>query len=274
MEEIKLLALDLDGTLLTSQKEVTLANRLALQAVKDLGIKVVLTTGRPLKAIEHLLADLDLLKEDDYSITFNGGLVQSNTGQILAKSELSMAELEEIYQALQALDLPMDILSEGTVYSLASQTRQSLYPKVNPMLDFVEISALADLPKNAVFNKAVCVYEQAILDQEVSNLPASLADKFELFKSRDIVFEIMPKGVHKAVGLDLLTKHLGLTAAQVMAMGDEENDMTMLGWAGLGVAMANASQQVKAVAAAVTSRTNEESGVAEAIERYILKGRE
>lgn len=272
MTALKLLALDLDGTLLTSKKEITQANFQALQAARALGVKVVITTGRPLKAIEHLLTELDLLGQEEYSITFNGGLVQRNDGQILAKSGLERSDLPVIYQALMTLDLPMDILSGGTVYSLASASRQTLYPTANPMLDFIPITSLADLPEDLVINKVVSVYDQAVLDKQIKQLPASLSERFELFKSRDIVFEIMPKGVHKAVGLEKLTQHLGLRPEQVMAMGDEENDLTMLKWAGLGVAMANASVHVKAEADAVTNRTNEDSGVAEAVETYILKG--
>lgn len=81
----------------------------------------------------------------------------------------------------------------------------------------------------------------------------------------------MPKGIHKAEGLKLLSDYLGIDQSKVMAMGDEENDLTMLKWAGLGVAMANGVDKVKAVADAVTTQTNEESGVAEAIHNYILE---
>lgn len=76
MFDIKILALDLDGTLFTTEKTVTDANKEALKAVRDKGVKVVITTGRPLKAIGNLLEELDLVNEEDYSITFNGGLVQ------------------------------------------------------------------------------------------------------------------------------------------------------------------------------------------------------
>lgn len=81
----------------------------------------------------------------------------------------------------------------------------------------------------------------------------------------------MPKGVHKASGLAHLCEHLGLTSDSVMALGDEANDISMLEWAGLGVAMANATDQVKHIADKVTTRSNEDSGVAEAIEQYVLR---
>ena len=84
---------------------------------------------------------------------------------------------------------------------------------------------------------------------------------------------MMPKGVHKAAGLNQLVEHLGLSSKNVMAMGDEENDLSMLKWAGLGVAMANGVAIAKETADVVTSRTNEESGVAEAVEKYILQAK-
>ncbi len=83
---IKLVAIDLDGTLLNSQKEISLRNKQALMAAKQAGVKVVICTGRPLAAIGPYLEELGLQEEGDYSITFNGGLVQKNdTGPLLRK---------------------------------------------------------------------------------------------------------------------------------------------------------------------------------------------
>ena len=80
---IKLIALDLDGTLLNAKKEISRANKEALQAARAQGVKVVITTGRPLPAVELFLKELDLMGGEEYSITFNGGLVQTNDGGIL-----------------------------------------------------------------------------------------------------------------------------------------------------------------------------------------------
>ena len=133
------------------------------------------------------------------------------------------------------------------------------------------MDSIDDIPQDIVYNKVVTVCEGAFLDSQIGKLPDHLYQAFEVFKSREIILEVMPKGVHKAAGLRLLTDYLALDRSQVMAMGDEENDLSMLEWAGLGVAMANGVPQVKAVAKAVTTKTNEESGVAEAIHKYILE---
>ena len=271
MSEIKLLALDLDGTLFTKDKQVTAENRAALKAAEAKGVHVVITTGRPLPAINHVLEDLGLLDDKHYSVTFNGGLVQRNNGDILIKKEMTRDDLKQIYAVFEPLGLPMDVISDGIVYGMPSKGNHSLYRQANPTLTFVDVESIDDIPENIVYNKVVTVCEEAFLDAQIEKLPDHLYQAFEVFKSREIILEVMPKGVHKAVGLRLLTDYLTLDRSQVMAMGDEENDLTMLEWAGLGVAMANGVPQAKAVAKAVTTKTNEESGVAEAIQKYILE---
>ncbi|EHJ57316.1 cof-like hydrolase [Streptococcus urinalis FB127-CNA-2] len=270
MSDIKLLALDLDGTLFTTEKTVSDENKEALQKAREKGVKVVITTGRPLKAIGNLLEELDLISENDYSITFNGGLVQRNTGDILDKSSLSREQLADLHTMLDNTGLPTDILSDGIVYSIPSGDRKSQYHMANPLLTFVEVENFEQVPKDIVYNKVVTVTDADFLDKQIAQLPEWLFENFEAYKSRDIIFELMPKGVHKAFGLNLLCNHLGFEASQVMAMGDEANDLSMLAWAGLGVAMANGVDIAKKTAKAVTTKTNDQSGVAEAVKRYIL----
>lgn len=269
--DIKILALDLDGTLYNTEKIVTDANKEALAAAREKGVKVVITTGRPLRAIGNLLEELNLLDEEDYSITFNGGLIQRNTGEILNKRSLNFDQIYQIQKALEAVGLPTDIISDGDVYSIPSKDgRHSQYRSANPMLNFIEVSSVDDLPTDISYNKIVTVTDPDFLDQQIAKLSPRLFEDFEAFKSRDIIFEIMPNGIDKAFGLKLLCEHLGLDAKHVMAMGDEANDFSMLEWAGLGVAMANGVSGAKAVADAVTTLTNDESGVAEAVKRFIL----
>lgn len=270
MADIKLLALDMDGTLFTTDKQITAENRAALKAADEKGVHVVITTGRPLRAIKHVLEDLDLYNEDHYSITFNGGLVQRNNGEILDKNEMTRSHLRAIYDVMEPLALPMDVLSDDKVYSLSSRGHHSLYHVANPMLEFVNVASFDDIPEDVVYNKVVIVFDAEFLDQQIAKIPEQLYEEFEVFKSRDIILEIMPKGVHKAVGLDLLIKHLEVKQDEVMAVGDEENDLSMLEWAGWGVAMANGIAIAKKTANAVTTRTNDQSGVAEAVHKYIL----
>ena len=270
MADIKLIALDLDGTLLTSEKKISARNLAALKAAQEQGIKIVLTTGRPLKAMELFLNELGVAnQEDEYTITFNGGLVQRNTGEILDKTVFAYDDVARIFEETEKLGLPLDAICEGTVYQIQSD-HESLYAKFNPALTFVPV-AFEDLSSQMTYNKCVTAFAQEPLDAAIQQISPELFDQYEIFKSRELLLEWSPKNVHKATGLAKLIKHLGIDQSQVMACGDEANDLSMIEWAGLGVAMQNAVPAVKAVANVITPMTNDEEAVAWAIEEYVLK---
>ncbi|EGL85930.1 MULTISPECIES: Cof-type HAD-IIB family hydrolase [Streptococcus] len=270
MTDIKLIALDLDGTLLTTDKKLTERTKSMLKAAREQGVKVVLTTGRPLKAMDFFLKELGTDgHEDEYTITFNGGLVQKNTGEILDKTVFSIDDVSRIYEETEKLNIPLDAISEGIVYQIQSD-QESLYAQFNPALTFVP-TAFEDLSSQITYNKCVTAFPQELLDAAIQKISPELFDKYEIFKSRELLLEWSPKNVHKATGLAKLIDHLGIDRSQVMACGDEANDLSMIEWAGLGVAMQNAVPEVKAVANVVTPMTNDEEAVAWAIEKYVLK---
>lgn len=265
---IKLIALDLDGTLLNQAKEISVANKAALTRAREMGVKVVITTGRPLAAVEPYLEELDLVHADEYAITFNGGLVQTNDGGILDYIGFGLDDIDKIHAVTEKLGLPLDVIHGGEVYQIPSAI-DSLYSTCNAMLNYIPTD-YDELPKGVEFNKAISSAEGAILDAKIPEIPAELYDQFEIFKSREIILEWSPKGVHKANGLALLIQHLGIDQSEVMACGDEENDFSMIEWAGLGVCMANGSDKVKAVANVVTPMSNEDDAVAWAVEKYVV----
>ncbi len=266
--EIKLIALDLDGTLLNSAKEISAENKAAIAAARAKNVHVVLTTGRPLVAIHHFLETLEMTGFDDFSITFNGGLVQHNTGEILSKKPFSMKEAVDLKELTNALDLPCDILSEGLVYMTPS-SRPSLYPTLNKLLTFKQAD-LTELSENLIINKIVSCTDADVLDMKIPEIPITFYEKCEIFKSQAKLLEFMPKGINKAFGLEQLIKILDLKPENVMAMGDEENDLSMISWAGHGIAMGNAVEAVKAQAQIISKLTNDENAVADIIERYVL----
>ena len=169
MSKISLIALDLDGTLLNSEKKISPRNRAALAAAQAQGVKVVLTTGRPLKAMDFLLEELGTagLKEE-YTITFNGGLVQRNNGEILSKVVLAPEDVATIHDETARLGLPLDAISEGKVYEIYSE-RKSLYSHYNPYLNFIETD-FKDLPSTISYNKCVTAFDQDFLDAAIRQI--------------------------------------------------------------------------------------------------------
>jgi len=179
MADIKLIALDLDGTLLTSEKKISERNLAALKMAQEQGMKIVLTTGRPLKAMELFLNELGVAnQEDEYTITFNGGLVQRNTGEILDKTVFAYDDVARIFEETEKLGLPLDAICEGTVYQIQSD-HESLYQTCNPALIFESVS-FADLSSQQTYNKCVTAYAPAPLDRGIAQLSSDLFDKYEI----------------------------------------------------------------------------------------------
>ena len=257
-KEIKLIALDLDGTLLNSSKEISKENRLAINAARQKGVHVVLP----------FLKTLEMLDFEDFSITFNGGLVQRNTGQILSKKSFSHDEILEIKELTSNLGIPCDVLSEEKVYMTKSKI-DSQYDTLNKLLTFIKVD-FDQVPLDVVYNKIVSCTEKELLDASLDKIPESYFDQFEIFKTQAKLLEFMPKGINKAYGLTQLINQLNLKPENVMAMGDEANDLSMISWAGYGVAMANAVPAVKEEARIISDLTNDQHAVAHIIEKYVL----
>lgn len=267
---IKLVAIDLDGTLVDDQKNVSQENKEAIQAAKDLGVKVVLCTGRPLKGMVHLLEETNLLEEGDYGITYNGGLVQkTHNGQTVKERTFNYEQVKEIFELSKEIQMPLNLIDLEKVYEPTyPKGRPSDYHKIMNYLPFEAID-MSQFSKKRVIHKMVMCYNQEELDQAIEKIPSEYFERFSIIKSRPVLLEFMPKGVDKGMGLKMLGDLLDIEASEMMAIGDMDNDLAMLEYAGVGVAMENAKDHVKKVSQFVT-KTNNNHGVAHAIEKYIL----
>lgn len=268
---IKLVAVDLDGTLLNSDKSISEGNKKAIKKAKAQGVKIVLCTGRPLLGIKRYLDELDLLEEGDYAITFNGGLVQkNNTSEILSQKTLSYQQIKELYEISQNLNVPMNMIDLERVYEPEyPENRESLYSSLmSSSLPFVN-KDIESFHVDHQFNKVVYCTDPEFLDQAIDQIPEDVKNRYSMMKSRPLLFEIMHPEVNKGSGIEILCKLLGITREEVMACGDEENDLAMLDYAGVAIAMENASDIVKERSTFI-SKSNDEDGIAHAFNQFIF----
>ena len=267
---IKMIALDLDNTLLNSQKEISPANERALKRLHESGIKVVLCTGRPINAIGHYIDQLDLHQPDDFTITFNGGLVVNNqTKQPLYAQGTTKADLQAVYDYLRSQGLPMDVLDFDRVYEL-TELGPARYKGTVKNIEFVD-TTMVDLPgAEHPFAKAVLATEPAKVTQAKAQVPAAVTAKLRVVQSQPHILEFLPLGVNKMVGLNHLLAHFGWQAAELMTFGDADNDLEMIIGAGDGVVMANGLPAVKVVADHLTT-SNDEDGVADYLTKTFVK---
>lgn len=265
----KLIALDMDGTLLNSEKLLTNRVRQAISQAKQQGIHVVLASGRPFEGMLPTLQALGLDGKDNYALTYNASLIL----KVACQSIVSSA----ILKGQDAIDLYQIAKKLGVNILAYSMTRGLITPQPNTYTDYeaklndIEFSLFDfdQLDPHEDILKVMMIDEPETLSKAVQALPSDMQNKYSMAQSAPFFYEFMNKNSNKGQGMAALTEHLGLTADQVICVGDAANDLEMIKFAGLGVAMDNAIAEVKAHANYITS-SNDQDGVAKVFEKYLL----
>ncbi len=266
----KLVALDIDGTLLNSQKQLTGRVRSAIASAKEQGIKVVLASGRPFEGMLPTLTELGLNSEEDYALTYNASLILKVACQTVINSAiLTGKDAIELYETAQQLGV--NILAYSATHGLITpkQNKYTDYEAQHNGIEFTEFD-FYNLAADEDIVKVMLIDEPELLDNAIAQLPQAVQDKYSTARSTPFFFELMNKQSNKGKGMEALTAHLGLTPEQVICVGDADNDLEMIKYAGLGVAMANATDEIKAHANYITT-SNDQDGVAHVFEKYVLK---
>lgn len=270
---IKLILLDLDGTLLTSDKKISPANYAALERAHNAGVHIVPSTGRFFDGIPQVVRDLPFVR---YAITVNGAQIYDRQeDKILHRCEIQPADAMRIYDRLDKLPVIYDCFMDGWGYmDRKNYERIDQFipdPRVNKMVK--DLRKPIDDFKGfmARENKPVQKIQMFFTDMEVRKQAwAQLIGEFpEMAVTSSITnnVEINEKHANKGEALGFLCRHLGLEISQSMSFGDGSNDRSMIVAAGIGVAMANADPSLLEIADYVTD-TNDNDGVAKAIEKF------
>lgn len=272
--EIKLIVIDIDGTLLNSDSLISAENKLAIKKAQARNVQIVLCTGRPIRSAEYLLEELDLLGEDDLIITSNGGLIQkAKTGEILHEVTFNRAESLDVYQLGQELKMPITFIDLDYVYEPEYPAGfESVYTGGKAQqengLEFVDLD-MANLPEPFEIHQILMSRPEEELDVVIPLIPDVYHERYNIYKSLSFILEFLPKRVDKGSSMHIIAEMLGLEPFQIMGIGDQANDLSLVENAGLGVAMGNAIDEVKEVADYIT-KSNDHHGVAYAIHKFIL----
>lgn len=266
---IKLVAVDIDGTLVNDQRQVTPDVYEAVQEAQAQGVKVVVATGRPLPGVKNLLRELNLDQGDNYVITFNGALVQhTGTGKDIISEGMSYDDYMDIELLSRKLGVHMHAITMSGIYTanrdIGAYTVHESYLVSMPIF-YRTPEEMAD--KQIV--KMMFIDEPEILDAAIAKLPESFYERFTIVKSAPFYLEILSKKASKGTAVQRLAKELGLSLDQTMAIGDEENDRSMLEAVGNPVVMENGKSELKAIAKYIT-KSNNDSGVAHALREWVL----
>jgi len=267
------IALDLDGTLTNSNKEVTdRTKEIIAAAIEQEDAKIVLASGRPVLGIEPIAEALDLYNKGGYILAFNGGkIIECATGEVIYQATVDPSVFAEICSIEDKFPGATPLTYDDK--RIVAQKLGNPYLDNEAKCNSVEITKVDDLLEFAnshVINKFLIVGEHDLLEEVKEYLAGKVGDSLELYYSAPYFLEVMPKGIEKAASLGRLLAHVGSQPESLMACGDGMNDLHMLEFAGLAVVMDNGCDEAKMRADYIT-KSNDEDGVAYAIEKFVLE---
>lgn len=272
MPAYTMLALDMDGTLLTSEKRITKKTREALRRAEDAGLILVVSTGRAASELEDYRADLfDAVR---YGSLLSGGVVRDLArGETLSArmlpAELTRAVVEQgvVEDAMvQMFTTECAIMSKRDVDRMP-QIGQGVYQDLALRRGHLVESIPAFAQEHA---DEICKINLHHVSRESLARTRGVLEKLplQLAVGESASVEVTPRGVTKALGLELLCRHLGVNVAELVVVGDADNDLEALRTSGLAVAMGNAAPEVLAVADIVVA-DNDHDGIVELVDRLL-----
>ncbi len=263
---------DLDDTLLNRRKEVSPENREALEELLRRGHLLVISTGRASASALRLARDLALDRPGCYAMCFNGAQILRLEDHALLTGQILSAEVIDACCRL-AKDFGMHIQAYDTedVVVLRDDEEIRSYAALQSLTYRVEPDLAAALPQGTPKMLCIDLQDRSRLEAFRQLVSSSLPDQVDVYLSARNYLEIVPKGVNKGTAVLSMCENLGIPSAHTIAAGDQENDLTMLQTAAVGCAMANAIPPVKAAADYVTENDCDHSGVAELLNKFLLK---
>lgn len=265
----QILVLDLDGTLTNSKKELTEPTRKALIEIQEAGKTIVLASGRPINGVAPLAEKLKLSKYGGYMLSFNGArITQCSTGEIIYNKTLPCEVIQPVYDIIKEYKGVDLITYDGN--SIYSGLDTNEYTEKESFINSMEILHKENFVESLSFpvNKLLVPGEPEILQEIMPVLQKRFHKLLSIYLSEPFFLEIMPQNIDKAHSLQKLLNSIGLTADSMICCGDGFNDISMIEYAGLGVAMENAQPIVKESADFIT-KSNDEDGIIHVINTFL-----
>ena len=271
----KLLAIDLDETLLTTEKTVSKINVDALQKADAMGVRIVIATGRGIATVQDTLKAIGFDdKENEYVISFNGGAVTENKGtEFLYQEGISFEFASELYKRGLNYDVGVQVftLDDIFVYNYTDAERAFLEPEIQVTEIFEDN---IDFLKDTQIMKVILMNEERQYLEQIEEDFKDITMNSDVSYSSNRYIEFNHKGVNKGAALEFLADRLGIDMSETMAIGDNYNDWSMFKVAGFAVGVDNMVEELRDEVDYISEKTNDEDAVAAIIEKFIFNPKE
>ena len=266
----KLLVLDVDGTLLDSEKKISKRTLAALLKVQQMGVRIVLASGRPTYGLMPIAKALELGNYGGFILSYNGGqIINAQSGELLFERRINPEMLPYLEKKSRKNGFAIFTYHEDTIIT---DSPENEHIRHEAELNGLKIIAETEFSIAVDFAPCKCMLvsddEEALVGLE-DHWRRRLNGALDVFRSEPYFLEVVPCSIDKSNTLGALLEKLGINSEEVIAIGDGVCDVSMIQSAGLGIAMGNAQDSVKVCADRITA-SNDEDGVAEAVEKAIL----
>lgn len=262
------LVLDIDGTLTNSQKEITEKTKNAIIDTMKRGHKVILASGRPTYGMHRYEKELKLKENGGFLLSFNGGrIVDCASGEVIYQKILPKETIPQLFDFAKEHQCGL-ITYENENIILG--TEMDDYIAIESRINGMKVKKVDHFTEYVNFDVNKCLMtappEQA--EKYTEMLQEKLGDSLSIYRSEPFFIEIMPKGIDKANSLDKMLSSVNLYRENTICCGDGYNDISMIQYAGIGVAMENARDEVKQSADFIT-KSNDKDGIVVVIDKFI-----
>lgn len=271
---IKLIAIDMDGTLLNGKKHIDKVQKEAIHEAIEVGIKIVLCTGRPLYGILPFYEELGLseLDSEGYVILNNGcSIHKTKNWELIDQVNFTSDDIDYLYKFSEGYDINFTLVNDYYYFNIDDRkpTDELITDAGFVFSDITNISLKEAKNGKHKIIKIMFLGNPNIMANFQKENESILKDKYSSVLSQPYIYEILPKGNNKGTGLKKLAKKLGIKQEEIMAIGDGNNDIEMFEYAHYSVAMENGTKPARKAAKYQTD-SNENNGVAKAIRKYAL----
>ena len=263
----KMLVLDMDDTLLTDDHKISTLNKELILKIQKQGIHVVLASGRPTSAMMSYAKQLEMDLNNSYMISFNGAIISSvKTGEILFKQTLSQQQIHDLYTFSVKNNTHIITYLNGEIVSETDSEYIEIEKEITGLPHNKVKSFLDAVTTDAV--KCILLEEPSYLRKVEEKLKLEMPH-LSITMSKPFFLEVAQNGIDKGASLKLIAEKLTIKQSEIIAIGNAENDLTMIEYAGLGVWVDNVTPELRHKANVIVASSND-NGVAEVIKKYIL----
>ncbi len=260
----KLLAIDLDDTLLSEDLSISQANIDAIKSAESKGIKILLCSGRTYESMMPYVKMIDIHKSDDFIISYNGAFIHTIDGKEIFKRVIDGPKLERLIDIGRDNNITTQLY--GSSFIIEKMTEKAVMYEYLTGIKAIIVEDLKEIKSSikVLFNHKPGEELEALRQQIITEF----GNEFNIFYSKPMYIEVLNKEASKGLAVIEVAKKLGIKTEEIVAMGDGFNDLSMIEYAGLGVAVKNAPNLVKEAADYVTKNDHNHNAVAEVIEMF------